>query len=255
MRTSLGRTVISAYSWTIFAISLVVWLPMVAVVRLVTAPFDSGRYAAGYLFRKVVVFHQKTNPLWKFTVSGEVPDNPRNPYVVVANHESFVDILLISHLPMEMKWLSKDTFFKIPVVGWLMSLAGDIKLSRGDKSSAAEAIRQCHDRLQKNVSVMIFPEGSRSKTGELQEFKNGAFRMAVDAQVPILPLVVLGTRSALRKDDWRFGDSEAEVRILEPISTDGLTVEDVPELRERVRSIIETELSSMRSERGLPAAS
>ncbi len=221
---------------------------MVAIVRLITAPFDSGRYAAGYLFRKLVVVHQKTNPLWKFTLTGQVPDDPRRPYVVVANHESFVDILLISHIPMEMKWLSKDTFFKIPVLGWMMRLAGDIPLSRGDRASSAEAIRQCHDRLQKHVSVMIFPEGSRSKTGELGQFKKGAFRMAVDAGVPILPLAVHGTRSALRKNDWRFGDSTAEVRVLKPVSTNGLTVEDVPALRDQVREMIANELSSMKSD-------
>lgn len=229
-----------------FGLSLLVWLPMVAIVRLVTAPFDKGRYAAGYLFRKVVVLHQRLNPLWKFTVTGDVPKDPRNPYVVVANHESFVDILLISHLPMEMKWLSKDAFFKMPVAGWLMRLAGDIPLSRKSKASAAEAIRQCHDRLEKRVSVMVFPEGTRSKTGELQSFKDGAFRMAIEAQVPILPLAVYGTRSALRKDDWRFGDADAEVRVLEPVPTEGLTGEDVPDLRDRVRAIIAAELEDMR---------
>lgn len=228
------------------AIVVITWLPLVALVRLVTLPFDSGRYAAGYLFRKLVVVHQQLNPLWKFSVVGDVPADPRNPYVVVANHESFVDILLISHIPMEMKWLSKDAFFKIPVLGWMMRLAGDIPLARGDKTSTADAIQQCHDRLGKRVSVMIFPEGTRSKDGELQPFKDGAFRLAIDAQVPILPLAVYGTRTALKKDDWRFGDSAAQVRVLEPIDTVGLGVENVAELREQVRNVIATELCEMR---------
>jgi 1-acyl-sn-glycerol-3-phosphate acyltransferase len=224
-------------------------VPMVAIVRLATAPFDPARYHAGLLFRKVTVVHQKLNPLWQFTVSGHLPDDPRHPYVVVANHESFVDILLISHLPFEMKWMSKSEFFKIPFVGWAMWLAGDIRLERGDKKSSAKALLECRDRLAKRVSVMIFPEGTRSKSGELGEFKDGAFRLAIDAGVPVLPLAVIGTRDALVKHDWRFGHSRAEVRVLEPIPTAGLTKHDVPELRDRTREIIASTLAQMRAER------
>ena len=101
--------------------------------------------------------------------------------------------------------------------------------------------------LDRRVSVIIFPEGTRSETGELQEFKDGAFRLAVDAGVPIIPLAVHGTKTALRKHDWRFGRARAEVRILEPISTEGLTKRDVPALRDRVRDRIATELETMRS--------
>ena len=89
-------------------------------MALVTAPFDKGRYAAGYAFRKLAVVHQWLNPLWRFRTSGVKIKDPRRPYVVVANHQSFVDMLLISQLPWEMKWLSKEDFFKYPLVGWLM---------------------------------------------------------------------------------------------------------------------------------------
>lgn len=224
---------------------VIIWTPVVAIVRLVTAPFDRGAYAAGYLFRKLAVAHQRLTPLWTFRVEGEVPDDPRRPYVVVANHESFVDILLISHLPMEMKWLSKQTFFKFPLVGWMMRLAGDIPLRRGERESAIEALRQCADRLDKKVSVMIFPEGTRSKNGDLGAFKDGAFSTAIEAGVPILPLVVHGTRTALRKHDWRLGRSEAVVRVLEPVPTDGLGPDDVAALRERVRTMIADELATL----------
>jgi 1-acyl-sn-glycerol-3-phosphate acyltransferase len=241
------RTLLSIWSWFVLGVVVIAWFPMVLVVRLVTAPFDPGRYAAGLLFRKLAVAHQKATPLWTFTVKGRVPDDPRRPYVVVANHESFVDILLISHLPMEMKWLSKATFFKFPLVGWMMRLAGDIPLVRGERESAIEALRQCRDRLDKRVSVMIFPEGTRSKEGELQPFKDGAFSTAIEAGVPILPLAVHGTKSALRKHDWRLGRSVAEVHVLEPVSTEGLTLDDLPVLRERVRNAIAAELELMRA--------
>jgi len=241
--------VLSIWAWFALAVVILVTVPLVALVRLVTAPFDPGRYLAGRTFRMIGVVHEKLNPLWRFRVTGHVPDDPRRPYVVVANHESFVDILLICHVPMEMKWMSKSEFFKIPMLGWAMRLAGDIRLDRGDKKSGARALAECRDRLDKKVSVMIFPEGTRSKTGELGEFKDGAFRVAVQSGVPILPLAVLGTRDALIKHDWRFGYSRAEVRVLDPIPTDGLTKADVESLRDRTRAVIAAALDDMRIER------
>ena len=238
-------SILSAWSWAVLVIIIIVWTPLVFLVWLVTAPFDKGRYAAGYLFRKLTVVHQRLTPMWKFRTSGELPTDKRRPYVVVANHESFVDMLLISHLPIEMKWLSKETFFKIPLVGWMMRMAGDVRVVRGDRTSGAAALRACHDRLQKKVSVMIFPEGTRTADGSLGPFKDGAFRLAIESGAPILPLVVHGTRSALRKHDWRFGDTEAEVRVLQPIPTEDLTEADIPELRERVRDMIAGEIEAM----------
>ena len=243
-----ARTLLSIWWWLTFALGLIVWLPLVAIVRVVTAPFDSGRYWAGYLFRKLPVVHQHLNPLWTFRVSGTIPDNPRRPYIVVANHESFVDILLISHLPFEMKWLSKVEMFKIPVVGWLMALADDVRLTRGEISSATDAMNQCKDRLAKKVSVLIFAEGTRSTSGELGKFKNGAFRLAIETGCPILPVAVSGCHSALRPKDWRLGYSTAEVRVLAPIEVAGLTSKDVYMLRDQTRDAIAAEIEVLRAE-------
>jgi 1-acyl-sn-glycerol-3-phosphate acyltransferase len=174
---------------------------------------------------------------------------------MVSNHESFVDILLISHLPWEMKWLSKKENFKIPVAGWLMRLAKDIELDRKDPASAARAMQECHHRLDDHVSVMIFPEGTRSTTGDLLPFKDGAFRLAIEAQVPVLPLAVHGAATALKAHDWRFGRSTAEVRVLEPVSTEGMTIDDVDRLKAQVRERIVTELIAMGRSFDEPAAS
>ena len=245
LNTTLARTVLSVWAWFWLAVLLLLALPTVAVIRLVTAPFDRGAYAAGYCFRKIAVAHQVLNPLWTFRVSGELPADHRRPWVVVANHESFVDMILISHLPIEMKWVAKSEFFKIPVVGQLLRHARDIKLVRGSEGAGEHVLREASDRLSARVSVMLFPEGTRTATGELGEFKSGAFRIAIATGTPILPLVVHGTRSALIKHDWRFGVSTAEVRVLDPVPTDGLTMDDVDELRARVRSMIADELAIM----------
>jgi 1-acyl-sn-glycerol-3-phosphate acyltransferase len=110
---------------------------------------------------------------------------------------------------------------------------------RGERASRAEALEECRDRLAKRVSVMIFPEGTRSRTREMLPFKDGAFRLAIEAGVPILPLAVAGTRHALPKGSMLFGRATAEVRVLEPVPTEGLTLADVAALRDRVRDIIQ----------------
>lgn len=241
-------SIVSLWTWLVLVLCVLIWLPVMALLRLVTAPFDPGRYAVGLLFRKVAVVTAALNPLWRFRCTGTMPADPRHPYVVVSNHESFADILLISHLPWEMKWLSKAELFRIPVMGWLMWLAGDIPVKRGFGPSAIEAIARCRQSLANRVSVMIFPEGTRSTTADLLPFKDGAFRLAIDAGVPILPLVVHGTRTVLRKHDWRFGRSVASVRVLEPVETTGLAPTDVPALKDRVRRMIVDGRASLAAE-------
>jgi len=240
------RSILSLWSWFALGVIVIVWTPIVFLVWIATTPFDKGRYATGYTFRRLCVLHQWLNPLWKFKTSGQLPANKRNPYVMVSNHESFVDMLLLSHLKMEMKYLSKESFLRIPLVGWMMKMSGDVSVLRGDRSSGAAALIVCEKWLKRKMSVMIFPEGTRSFDGEMRAFKDGAFILAIRTQTPMLPVVVHGTRSALRKSDWRMGDTKAEVRVLEIIETTGMTLDDVPALRERVRDAMIAEIAKMR---------
>jgi len=240
------RSILSLWSWFALGVIVIVWTPIVFLVWIATTPFDKGRYATGYTFRRLCVLHQWLNPMWKFKTSGQLPANKRNPYVMVSNHESFVDMLLLSHLKMEMKYLSKESILRIPLVGWMMKMSGDVSLLRGDRSSGAAALIVCEKWLKRKMSVMIFPEGTRSSDGEMRSFKDGAFVLAIRTQTPMLPVVVHGTRSALRKSDWRMGDAKAEVRVLEIIETTGMTLDDVPALRERVRDVMIAEIAKMR---------
>lgn len=229
---------INAWIWSVTVGLVILGTPVVALVWAVTAPFDAGRYAAGRTFRLIGVLSVRLNPLWKFETAGRTVADPRRPYVVVSNHESWADIFLISTLPWEMKWLSKDTVFRVPCLGWMMWMANDIPVRRGERSSAARAFGAARNRLAKRVSVMIFPEGTRSRDGSLLPFKDGAFRIAIETATPILPLAVAGTRRAMAKGSFRFQRSRARVEVLDPIETAGLTLADVPSLRERTRTLI-----------------
>jgi 1-acyl-sn-glycerol-3-phosphate acyltransferase len=251
-RPTLWQRLVSAWTWTLIAIVVVLACIWMAIVYAFTVPFDPGRYTVGRWFRRAAVFTVKINPLWSFHVSGVRIRDPRRPYVAVANHESFADIFLISHVPWEMKWLSKEDNFRIPVMGWMMRMAGDIKVRRKDPRSRARAIQECRDRLKKKVSVIILPEGTRSATGEMLPFHDGAFRLAIEMGVPILPMAVAGTRHAMPKGSLLFNRARAEVRVLEPIETAGLTAADVAEVREHVRTLIEETRNTLFREMGLP---
>ena len=244
----LWQSILSLWAWLVLVLCILIWFPVMVVLLLVTGPFDRGRYIVGYVFRRIGPAMATLNPLWRFRYSGTMPQNPRQPYVVVSNHESFADILLISHLPWEMKWLSKAELFRIPIMGWMMWLAGDIPVKRGFGPSAVEAMERCRKALRQRVSVMIFPEGTRSKTAELLPFKDGAFRLAIEAGVPILPLALSGTGTALPKHGWRFGRAAAHLRVLEPVDTAGLTLADVPALKARIRDLIVRTRDSLAAE-------
>ncbi len=232
------ESLLNAWVWVMTVSVVIVGTPVVTLVWLFTAPFDRGRYAAGRAFRLLGVVAVRMNPLWRFEVTGQMIRDPRRPYVAVANHESWADVFLLCHLPWEMKWLSKDAMFKIPCFGWMMRMAGDIMLRRGERGSGAQALLAARDRLSKRVSVMIFPEGTRSRDGSMLPFKDGAFRLAIEAGVPVLPMVLAGTRYAIAKGSMRWTKAHARLRVLPSVETTGLTLDDVGALRDRVRDII-----------------
>lgn len=242
-----------AYSyvlWGLIGLLTLLWFPLVVVVFTVTAPFDPGRYAVGRWFRLCARACAMLVPVWDFRTEGVVIEDPRRPYVAVANHESFADIFLISYLPWDMKWLSKEAILRIPVMGWMMRMAGDIAVRRGDRHSRVGALEEIHDRLEKRVTVIILPEGTRSPDGTLQRFKNGAFKVAIERELPILPIAVAGTRDAMAKHSGLFNRARAIVRVLDPVETTGLTQRDVPELRERVRDQIKAARDELRARLG-----
>lgn len=247
MRDRVWLTVVSLWVWLIFGATTLLMLPVMLVLYLFTFR-DPGRYLVGRAFRMIGVLTFKINPLWTVRVSGVRIENPRLPYIVVSNHESFADILLLCNLPWEMKWMSKVEILRIPYLGWMMRLAGDIPVDRGSRESAGRAMELCRQTLKNKVSVMIFPEGTRSTTDQLLPFKDGAFRLAVKTGIPILPLALVGTRDALAKHDWRFGQADAHVRVLPPVEPTGFTLKTVDALKDQVRNSIDEARKAMRLE-------
>jgi 1-acyl-sn-glycerol-3-phosphate acyltransferase len=217
-------------------------LPAQALVLAATAPFDRNRVAAGRFLRFVGVLISKTFPPWRLRVEGEWPG--KGPYVVVANHQSILDILLLSRVPREMKWVAKDELFRIPWVGWMLRMSGDIPIRRGDAESGGEALARAKVYLSRGMSVMVFPEGTRSARGALLPFKSGAFRLAIDAGVPVLPIVVHGTAAGMPKGGPWVNPCRAVARLLEPVPVEPFG-DDAARLRDEVRARIQAALPSV----------
>ena len=235
----------SLWIWVAVGVLMVVWFPLLLVIRLMDR--DPARYQTGRWFRRLGVAMTKVNPFLQLDISGYTVQNPRNPYVVVSNHQSLADIPLISHLPWEMKWVGKESIFKMPFAGWMMRLAGDIPVDRADARSGARALIHAASILERKCSVMFFPEGTRSPDARVGKFNDGAFHLAIRAGVPILPLVVEGSHGCLPKRSWRFQDMHrVTLLVLPPVDTTGLSAGEAPRLREKVRKMIIDHLSHLR---------
>jgi 1-acyl-sn-glycerol-3-phosphate acyltransferase len=229
---------ISTLLWVSYVAIVILWTPLVLVYRLVTFPWDPDRYRVGRLFHHSAAFAARINPFWTFRILNEVHPDGRKPYVVVVNHSSFTDVFLLATLPWEMKFLSKKSIFRIPLLGWQMTVAGDVPIVRGNRESTREAIRDLRERLDRRVSVLFFPEGTRSADGTLGQFREGAFRLAIEAGVEVLPLAILGAAGSLPKHSFVFQPATATLLVLTPEPTAGLSAADATRLGERVRDRI-----------------
>jgi 1-acyl-sn-glycerol-3-phosphate acyltransferase len=231
-------TPVSLLFWASCVLLVLLWTPLIAFYRLATFRSDPDRYKVGRLFHSIAPAAVRLNPFWDFRVVDDVRPDPRRPYVFVANHQSNADPFLVAMVPWEMKWLSKKSIFDIPLLGWMMRVAGDVEIERGDKESARQAMALMRERLDRKLSVLIFPQGTRSPDGTVGAFREGAFRLAIEAGVDVVPLAVLGTAESLPKGSIAFTKTSATVTVLPPVSTGGFTVEDAPRLAERVRADI-----------------
>jgi 1-acyl-sn-glycerol-3-phosphate acyltransferase len=237
-------TVRSLWMWVSTVVVIIIWLPLLGLIYL----FDRNpsRFITGRWFRRLGMAMIKLNPAWRVHISGKEHFDPGQAYVVVSNHQSLVDIPIISCLPWEMKWIAKAELFRIPVVGWMMRMAGDIPLDRKQRGGA-QALLRAKRYLQHKCPVMVFPEGTRSPDGLTHSFTDGAFHLAVKAQVPVLPLVIEGSHPCLEKGSWKFGEpQDIFLKVLPAMKTTGLTSKDTVMLRDRVRRLIVEQLAQMR---------
>lgn len=235
----------SVLIWLAIILLILFWLPFLALRRLFD--FDPVRYKTGKLFRKLGYLISKVNPNWKIEIEGDKLIDHRNPYVVVSNHLSNADIPVISNLPWEMKWVAKKELFNLPVAGWMMKMAGDISVDRASSNKRIGVFLRCKYYLDRKVSVIFFPEGTRSRSGKINKFSPGAFELAIRESIPVLPIAIDGTQECLPKKTWVFKQNvHVKMKILNPIDTSILDENNGIELMNHVRSLISDQIAEWR---------
>jgi len=244
---SKANPIAGVWAYAEFGAVVSFYLPFMAVAKILHHD-DPTQRVPGQWLRRIGRTASRISTLWKFDIEGERPaDIDTRGYVVIANHESQADPFLLSFLPWDMRWVAKEALFKQPLSGWAMKLGGDIPLRRGEGESVRACLAECERAIRGGISVMMFPEGTRAATDDLLPFKDGAFDLAIRTGAPILPIALAGTRAMRPKHSRWFGKAHACAKILAPIPTVGLTLDDLPTLREQSRAAIAAALPDLRT--------
>ena len=244
----LAKTLASYGLWALILLTCPIFFVGALVIWLVTVPFDRRLRALHLYSCAWASFYTYAFPYWTTSVRNRERLRNDTAYVVVSNHQSLLDILVLFRLYRHFKWVSKEEIFRVPFIGWNMTLNRYIRIRRGDKQDALRMMAACGEALDTGSSIMIFPEGTRSLDGELREFRHGAFTLALRQKVPILPIVLDGTTDELPKygitlNNW----VDIVIQVLEPIPVDGFS--DVDALRDHVRGVMADRLRALRAER------
>lgn len=223
--------------WAFIALSSPLFFIGAVAIFAVTYPFDRRRIVLHLYSSFWAACYVYLCPLWHLRVTGRERLPWRGAAVLAANHASTLDILALFALYRPYKWVSKREQFKVPFIGWNMSLNGYVSLVRGDRDSVVRMLTHCKELLARGIPVLFFPEGTRTRTGELQPFKDGAFQLAHELSCPLIPIAVHGTGAALPKNGWVLRQRmDAWVEVLEPLAPSSF--ESPEALRDAARAAI-----------------
>ncbi len=231
--------IISICFLTFMAVSSAFFYAVAILVWVCTVLFD----------RRLVALHMLTSfwasvylwimPLWSVSHKGREKIRKGQTYMIVSNHQSQLDILVAFRLFFPFKWVSKAEVFRLPFIGWNMSLNRYIKLKRGEKESVKQMMTACEKTISRGSSVWFFPEGTRSPTGVAGKFKTGAFILAQKMKIPILPVVINGSKNALPKHSLNIhGSHRIVIEVLDELPYESFAQLSPEQTAENVRDII-----------------
>jgi 1-acyl-sn-glycerol-3-phosphate acyltransferase len=224
---------------TLFIIIWITFSTIVLGMAVIISAFFSKQgnfpHIIGRFWGKSILFVSRI----KVTVKGLSNIDPSKSYIFMPNHQSNFDIpVLLGSLPAQFRWLAKVELFKIPIFGRAMRGCGYISIDRSNRKSAFKSLEKAADTIKKGVSVLIFPEGTRSLDGKIRDFKKGGFVLTVDSGVPIIPVIIHGTWSIMPKSGLRIMPGNVTLEILPPIVTTEYTRKTKDDLMDKVRDII-----------------
>jgi 1-acyl-sn-glycerol-3-phosphate acyltransferase len=170
-------------------------------------------------------------------VSGLERLDPLQAYIFTPNHQSMIEVpLFVTYLGRNPAYLAKKEVFKYPLFGYGIGLMGVVPVDRSNSAAAVESARRATENLRRGKSYVVYPEGTRSRDGRLLPFKKGAFMMAIDAGVPVVPITISGGTKIMPKGEVKVFPSTVRITLHEPISTKGYSKDTVAELMEMARA-------------------
>lgn len=230
------RFFVSLYYWAVFISTILVGIVVATLIFLVTFPFDPQRRAVHWLICAWGHQYLRAWPLWRTRVHHR-ERLPKEPCVIIANHQSMADIIAVLGLYYPFKFVSKSSLFGVPIIGWAMRMAKYVSVERGRVKSMNDMMETCRAWLRAGMSVMIFPEGTYASDGHLLPFKSGAFVLAMEEKVPIAPVVLEGTPQLIFEDGpWLSPTANVSVTVHEPVMPDTFGT-DPEALAARVRAL------------------
>lgn len=242
----------SFWVWISSMAFILLAFPVAVLLWLISLPFDSRRLMNNQWMIIQGIVLTKMSPFWKVTVEGRDKIDRKQAYVIIPNHQSMLDIVFFNMLRHRLRWVSKSEIFRVPLVGLEMRMVKYISIERGNKQSVIKMMEECTSSLHDGISVVIFPEGTRSPDGEIGKFKPGAFQLAIRTDKPLLPVLIDGTGDLLPKKGMIFRRyRNVRLRVLDPIFPGRFGTGDPDELATRIRSIMIDALKEMRSEKEL----
>jgi 1-acyl-sn-glycerol-3-phosphate acyltransferase len=238
--------------------SYCVYLPIVylytgvmGTLALLSSLFDGSGRVQHWFARTWASIILKTVGI-RVQVEGREHVHPSQPAVYAANHLSALDIpVLYAHLPVRFRIMAKKELFRYPFLGWYLRRSGQIPIVNGDPHASLRSLNRAGDALRKGMPLVVFPEGGRSATGQLQEFMGGAFYVAIRVQAPVVPVAIVGTFELLPMNSFHLIPGEVSLVIGDPIPTTGLRVRDMDKLAAQVRQAI-AQLCDAYSKRNRP---
>ncbi len=208
----------SLIGWSVGIILLGLIFPFAFVLWLVSLPFDKNRRVIHTIINLNSFLIVHLIPLWKIKIEGKENVDKKRTYIIISNHQSILDILAINSLFFRFKWVSKIENLKVPVLGWYLRMADYIIIDRGNTDSRELLYNKANEFLRRGISIMMFPEGTRSLDCKIHAFKRGAFKLAIDNNVAILPILIDGTGGILPKKGKRIGSGHIiDLKVLDPI--------------------------------------
>lgn len=239
----------SIFVWIAGILFIVIFFPITCLVWLLVLPFDSERKVMHWILIYQSYLVSMILPIWKINIEGREKADRKSTYVIISNHQSILDILIINCLRYRFKWISKIEVMKRPVLGWYLRMAGYITVDRGNKESKEEMLEKSCRCLKGGTSIMLFPEGTRSADREIGFFKRGAFQLAISAKKAILPVLIDGTGDVLPKHGLVFGTGhKVEVRVFDPVPPESFNTDDPDTLALKFSTFMTRALKELREE-------